>query len=342
MTSHLKRSVTFTDTEAGRIIPRSTISLDTEPLRKPRGFARRANVTPVVSITGLVLVQTPYPTSPYHIRRQATHGWRLINWKELYAYKDLLYFLVLRDVKAIYAQTVMGFGWAIIRPLFSMVVFTVIFGGLADVPSDGVPYAAFSFAALLPWTYFSTAMSNSTNSLVNNATMLSKVYFPRLIIPLTPVLAGLVDFCVAFVILAGLMVWYGIVPTVSAVFLPLLIVLMILSAAGVGLWLSAMAIQYRDVKYGVMFLGQLLMYAAPVVWPVSLITEKLPVWGETVRLLYGLYPMAGVIEGFRASLLGTTPMPWDLIGMSTVSALLLVLTGMLYFRRQERTFADVA
>lgn len=236
----------------------------------------------------------------------------------------------------------MGFGWAIIRPLFSMVVFTVIFGGLADVPSDGVPYAVFSFAALLPWTYFSTAMSNSTNSLVNNAAMLSKVYFPRLIIPLTPVLAGLVDFCVAFVILAGLMVWYGIVPTVSAVFLPLLIVLMILSAAGVGLWLSAMAIQYRDVKYGVLFLGQLLMYAAPVVWPVSLITEKLPVWGETVRLLYGLYPMAGVIEGFRASLLGTTPMPWDLIGMSTVSALLLVLTGMLYFRRQERTFADVA
>lgn len=282
------------------------------------------------------------PATDFVMHIEPSSGWRLINWKELVAYKDLLYFLVWRDVKALYAQTVIGFGWAIIRPVFSMVVFTIVFGNLAKVPSDGAPYAVFSYAALVPWTYFSTAMSGATTSLVQNANMLSKVYFPRLIIPMTPVLAGLVDFGVAFVILIGLMAWFGIVPTWGVLALPLLILLMILSAAGVGMWLSALAIQYRDVKYGVQFLGQLLMYAAPVVWPVSLIAEQFPTHGATIRLLYGLYPMAGVIEGFRAALLGTTAMPWDLIGIGTLSAALLVLTGMFYFRRKERIFADVA
>lgn len=269
-------------------------------------------------------------------------GWQLINWRELAAYKDLFFFLVLRDVKVLYKQTVLGFSWAIIRPVFSMIVFSVVFGGLASVPSDGVPYPIFSYTALLPWTYFATAMTGATSSLITNAGMLTKVYFPRLVIPMTPVLAGLVDFGIAAVLLAGLMAWYGIPPTVYALLLPLLVVLMILTAAGVGMWLSALAIQYRDVKHAMAFMTQLLMYAAPVVWPVSLITDTFPEGGEIIRLCYGLYPMAGVIEGFRAALLGTTAMPWDLIGMGTLSAILLAFTGAFYFRRMERTFADVA
>ena len=269
-------------------------------------------------------------------------GWQLINWRELREYRDLFYFLVWRDVKVLYKQTVLGFSWALIRPVFSMIVFSVVFGGLADVPSDGVPYPIFAYAALLPWTYFSTSMTNSTNSLVANAKMLTKVYFPRLIIPMTPVLAGLIDFGVASFVLVGLMVWFGIAPTVYALLLPLLLVLMVLTAAGIGMWLSALAIQYRDVKHAMTFVTQLLMYAAPVVWPVSLITEKFPEWGEAMRLVYGLYPMAGVIEGFRSALLGTTPMPWDLIGIGALSAVLLAVSGAFYFRRMERFFADVA
>jgi len=262
-------------------------------------------------------------------------GWQLIDWKELREYKDLLYFLVWRDIKILYKQTVLGFAWAIVRPFFSMIVFSVVFGRLAKVPSDGVPYPVFSYAALLPWTYFSTAMTNSTQSLIGSATMLTKVYFPRLIIPLTPIFAGLVDFVIAFLLLGALMAWYGIAPTVNIIFLPFLILLMILTASGIGMWLSAMAIQYRDVKHAIQFLAQILMYAAPVVWPASLIPQQ-------YRLVYGLYPMAGVIEGFRSSLIGTNPMPWDLILMGTLSAFLTAISGALYFRRKERIFADVA
>ncbi len=266
-------------------------------------------------------------------------GWQLINWKELWQYKDLFYFLVLRDVKALYKQTVLGFSWAIIRPFFSMIVFSIVFGKMAKVPSDGIPYPVFSYVALIPWTYFSTSMTSSTTSLIGSANLLTKVYFPRLVIPITPVLAKLVDFVISFVILIVLMMIYKIPPTVNIVFLPLLILLMILTAAGIGMWLSALAIQYRDIKHAIQFLTQLLMYSAPVVWPVSLIGEK---FGETARLVYGLYPMAGVIEGFRASLLGKTEMPWDLIGMGTISAVILAVSGAFYFNRMERYFADVA
>lgn len=262
-------------------------------------------------------------------------GWQLIDFKELKEYRDLFYFLVWRDIKVLYKQTVLGFGWAIIRPVFSMIVFSIVFGRLAKVPSDGVPYPIFSYAALIPWTYFSNAMNKSTQSLISNADMLTKVYFPRLIIPMTPVLAGLVDFVIAFSILALLMVWYGIAPTINTLFLPLLILLMILTASGIGMWLSAMAIQYRDIRHGIQFLVQLLMYSAPVVWPVSLIPDQ-------YRIFYGIYPMAGVIEGFRSSLIGTNPMPWDLIIVGTLSALAIAVSGALYFRRMERIFADVA
>jgi lipopolysaccharide transport system permease protein len=266
-------------------------------------------------------------------------GWRLIDWRELREYRDLFYFLVWRDVKVLYKQTILGFAWAIIRPVFSMVVFSVVFGNLASVPSDGVPYPIFSYAALVPWTYFSTAVTKSTQSLVTNARMLTKVYFPRLVIPMTPVLANLVDFAIAFIVLLLMMVWYGIPPTWNVVFLPLLVLLMILTASGIGMWLSALAIQYRDVQHAIQFIVQLLMYAAPVVWPVSLIRER---FGEAGLLLYGLYPMAGVIEGFRSALLGANPMPWDLIMMGSFSALLIAFSGAFYFRRMERIFADVA
>jgi lipopolysaccharide transport system permease protein len=264
-----------------------------------------------------------------------TRGWQLIDWKELRRYKDLFYFLVWRDVKILYKQTILGFTWAIIRPVFGMIVFSVVFGKLAKMPSDGVPYPVFAYVALVPWTYFSAAITDSSASVVNSGNLLSKVYFPRLVIPMTPVLAKLVDFAIAFSILGLMMVWYGITPTMKVAVLPFLILLMISTAAGIGMWLSSMAIQYRDVKHATPFLAQILMYAAPVVWPVSLIPSQ-------YRLVYGLYPMAGVIEGFRSALLGTTPMPWDLILMGAVSALVIAFTGALYFRRTERFFADVA
>ena len=262
-------------------------------------------------------------------------GWQTIDWKELRAYKDLFYFLVWRDIKVLYKQTILGFAWAVIRPVVSMIIFSIVFGRLAQVPSDGVPYPIFSYAALVPWIYFSSAMTDSTQSLVNNRNMLTKVYFPRLVIPMTPVLAKLVDFGIAFVILLLMMAGFAIAPTWNVVFLPLLIVLMILTVSGIGMWLSALAIQYRDVRFAMPFIAQLLMYAAPVVWPASLVPERL-------RLLYGLYPMAGVIEGFRSALLGTNPMPWDLILPGTLSAVVIVISGAFYFRRLERIFADVA
>ncbi len=268
-------------------------------------------------------------------------GWDAVDWREVLHYRDLFYFLVMRDVKVLYKQTILGFGWAIIRPVMMMVIFSVIFGGLAKVPSDELPYAIFSFAALVPWTYFQNSTTLAIQSLVSNSTVFTKVYFPRLIIPFTPVVAGLVDFVIAMVILVGLMLFYGVVPNLNIVFLPLLVLLMIGCAGGIGLWLSALAIQYRDVKHAVPFLVQLLMYAAPVVWPTSLISENFPEQASLIRCLYGLYPMAGVVEGFRACLLGATPMPWDLIGMSVISTLVLLISGTFYFRRKERIFADV-
>jgi lipopolysaccharide transport system permease protein len=214
-------------------------------------------------------------------------------------------------------------------------VFTIIFGVLLKVPSDGKPYAVFSFAALLPWTYFSQSLTGATNSLIQGTGLFTKVYFPRVFIPLVPVFSKLVDFAIAFVFLVALMLWYHVVPSWNVVFLPLLLALMMLTSAGLGMLLSALAIQYRDIRHAMGFVIQALMYAAPVVWPVS----KLP---PGMRLWYGLYPMAGVIEGFRAALLNTGPMPWDLIGMGSVTAIVSFLIGGFYFRRTERFFADVA
>ena len=260
---------------------------------------------------------------------------QLFDWREFWCYRDLLRFLVARDVRVRYSQSILGVAWALIQPVFTMVVFTVIFGRLAHVGSDGAPYAIFSYTALVPWTYFAAALTESTNSLVANANLLSKVYFPRLIIPLAPVLARLLDFAIALVLLGLLMIGYRIAPTPWALCLPLLILPMVLTAAGLGMLLTALAVQYRDVKYGIGLVVQLLMYAAPVVYPASLVPREF-------RLLYGLNPMAGVIEGFRAALLGTTPMPWDLIAVGSACALAVAVCGTLYFHRMERFFADVA
>lgn len=271
----------------------------------------------------------------YVIEKQS--GVKLLNVKELIRYKDLLYFMVKRDITVLYKQTVLGFLWAIINPVMQMIIFSFIFGTLVEMPSDGIPYPIFSYAALIPWTYFSQSLSGATNSLVQGAAIFTKVYFPRVFIPLTPVLSKLVDFAISFTVIIVLMIYYGIVPSINVVFLPLLILLMILTASGIGMWMSSLAVQYRDIKFALPFVTSLLMYAAPVVFPASLVLEKGQVW----YLLYGLYPMVGVIEGFRSSLLGVNAMPWDLIGMGTISSVVIFFAGLIYFRKMERIFADV-
>jgi lipopolysaccharide transport system permease protein len=264
---------------------------------------------------------------------------KILDFKELSYYKDLLYFFVLRDITVLYKQTILGVLWAILNPLFQMVVFSVIFGKLASIPSDGIPYPIFSFSGILPFNYFSQSLSGASLSLVGSAGIFTKIYFPRILIPLTPVLSKLADFLIAFVILIGMMIYFNLFPTWNVVFLPLLILLMMLTSMGIGMWLSSLAIQYRDVKFAISFITSILMYTAPVVFPASLILEKS---GYLLYLLYGLYPMVGVIEGFRSSLLGVNPMPWDIIGMGTISSVIIFISGALYFKRTERIFADVA
>ncbi len=262
-------------------------------------------------------------------------GWAAIRLGEFLEYIELLYFFTWRDIKILYKQTILGFTWAIINPLFQMIVFSVVFGRLARIDSDGVPYPIFSYTALIPWTFFATALTFSSVSLVSGANMIGKIYFPRIVLPLASTLAKLVDFFISFFFLAILMLYYGITPTWNALALPLLVLIMVFCASGAGIWLSALSVQYRDIKHANHFVVQILMYSAPVVWPVS----KVP---EQYRLVYGLYPMAGVIEGFRSSLIGTTPMPWDLIAVGGVSATLIFISGLFFFYRMERYFADVA
>lgn len=261
--------------------------------------------------------------------------WRLIDFRELYKYRDLWYFLTFRGVRVLYAQSAIGIGWAVLQPLCSMLVFTVIFGKFAGIQSDGVPYAIFSFVALVPWTYFSNAMTEASNSLVNQSQMITKVYFPRVILPLAAVTAKLIDFGIALVMLAILMVWFQFVPSWKIVFLPLLALIMVASAAGLGMWLTSLAVHYRDVKHALGFITQMIMYSTPVVYSTSIVPER---W----QSYYAINPMVGVIEGFRAALLGTRPMPWSWIAIGSMSASVLLITGMIFFRRRERLFADVA
>lgn len=268
------------------------------------------------------------------IRIEPSRGWVSVKLSELWTYRELLYFLVWRDVKVRYKQTVIGIGWTILQPLTTMVIFTMIFGNFAKVPSDGVPYPVFVYTALLPWNLFAGALNRCTVSLVGNANLITKVYFPRLIVPASAVISGIIDFAIAFVFLLGIMLWFNIVPTWDAIALPIFLLLTLITALAVGLWLSALNVRYRDVGHTIPFLIQVWMFLSPVAYPASLVPEK---W----RLLYSLNPMAGVIEGFRWALVGKESPAFELIAISTGIVVALLLGGLVYFKRMERTFADV-
>ena len=268
------------------------------------------------------------------IRLKPSNGWRALNLREFWQYRELLYFLSWRDIKVRYKQTALGALWAILQPFLTMLVFSLFFGNLAKMPSDGIPYPIFAFSALVPWTFFSNGLTQSGNSLIQSAGMLKKVYFPRLIVPISSILSGVVDFLFAFLVLIGLMFWYGIVPTANVVWLPFLLLLAFGTALGVGLWLSAMNVQFRDVRYTIPFLAQFWLFATPIAYPSSLLSEP---W----RTIYGINPMVGVVEGFRWALLGTATAPGPLIIVSALTMLTILITGMFYFRRMESTFADV-
>ncbi len=253
---------------------------------------------------------------------------------ELWEYRELLYFLIWRDIKVRYSQTALGAAWAILQPVLTMVVFTVFFGNFAKIPSDGVPYPIFAYTALLPWNLFANGLSNATGSVVGSAHLISKVYFPRLIVPLSATVSGIVDFAIAFIILLGMMVWFGIAPTMGVLALPLFLLLALLTALGAGLWLTALNVKYRDVRHAIPFLIQIWMFISPVVYPVSVVPEK---W----RLLYSLNPIAGAIEGFRWALLGKASPHFEAMVMSAAGVVLLLFGGIIFFKRMERTFADV-
>jgi lipopolysaccharide transport system permease protein len=265
---------------------------------------------------------------------EPSRGWVPIRLRELWEYRELLYFLTWRDIKVRYKQTVLGAAWAIIQPFFTMVVFSLFFGRLAKLPSDGIPYPVFSYAALVPWTFFAHGLSQSSNSLAGSANLIRKVYFPRLVVPIASVVSGVVDFALAFVVLLGMMLYFGIVPTANVIWLPLLLLLAFVTAMGTGLWLSAMNVQFRDVRYTVPFLTQFWLFATPIAYSSSLLPQP---W----RTLYGLNPMVGVVEGFRWALLGTETAPGPVIIVSALVAALLTVSGAFYFRRMEKTFADV-
>ena len=268
------------------------------------------------------------------IRIAPSKGWVALQLKELWAYRELLYFMIWRDVKVRYKQTALGVAWAIIQPVFTMIVFSLFFGRLGKIPSDGIPYPIFCYAALVPWTFFTQGLSQASNSLVGSGNLIKKVYFPRLSLPISAVICGLVDFVLAFIVLLGMMLYYGILPTVNVIWLPLLILLTLITSLGVSLWLSALNVQFRDVRHALPFLTQLWLFATPIAYPSSLLSEP---W----RTLYSINPMAGVVEGFRWALLGTETAPGPMMIVSTLTALALLVSGTFYFRRLEKTFADV-
>ncbi len=269
------------------------------------------------------------------VRIAPSKGWVGLGLKELWDYRHLIYFFIWRDIKVRYKQTILGAAWAIIQPLFTMVIFSLFFGRLANVPSDGIPYPIFSYTALVPWTFFANSITQGSQSLVVNANMLKKIYFPRLTMPMSATMAGVVDFCLAFVVLLGMMFFYGYVPTLNILWLPFFLLLAIVTSLGVTFWLSAMNVQFRDVRYVIPFLVQVWLFITPIAYPSSLLSQP---W----RTLYALNPMVGVVEGFRWALLGTDTQPGPTIAASSLVAITLLLGGAYYFRRMEKTFADVA
>ena len=272
--------------------------------------------------------------SDYELVIRPKYGLFDINWRELKEYHELLYFLALREIKIRYKQTVMGASWAVLQPLFTMVVFTLIFGGLAQMPSEGIPYALFSYSGLLLWTYFQNALTLSGNSLVGNAQLLSKVYIPRLFIPTAPCLAGLVDYAIAMVIMAAMMVYYQFVPPVMIILLPVIVLLTFLLASGMGYWLSSICVKYRDVKFVLPFFVQLLMFVSPVIYPADIV-------GGNLQWLLSLNPLTGLLNAHRAVLLGHVPVNYAGLAISAVITLVIFISGILYLRRTEKYFADM-
>lgn len=268
------------------------------------------------------------------IRLEPPRGWASLDLPAIWRHRELLYYLTWRDVKVRYKQTILGAAWAIVQPFSTMIVFTLFFGRLAAMPSDGIPYPLFTFAALIPWTFFSNGLSMASNSLVGHANLITKVYFPRLLVPLASVVAGFIDFVLAFVLLLLMMLWYGIAPSWQILTLPVPVTLLVMTAFGVGLWLSALNVQFRDVRFTVPFLCQLWMFASPIAYPASLLRGP---W----RIIYGVNPITGVVEWFRWALFqsGTPPGPMFLVSVAVSLALL--VSGAIYFRAMERSFADV-
>lgn len=265
---------------------------------------------------------------------EPSRGWLRLNLAELLQHRELVFFLAWRDVKVRYKQTVLGGLWAILQPIVTMLVFSIFFGRLAKVPSDGVPYPIFSYTALVPWTLFATGLTQASNSLVAGANLLRKIYFPRLVMPIASVMVGVIDFVLAFVVLLGLMVWYGFVPTSAALWIPVLVLLTITTSLGAGLWLAALNVRFRDVRYVIPFLVEIWLLATPIAYPSSLLSES---W----RTLYAVNPMVGVVEGFRWALLGTDTAPGAMMLVSSSAAVLLLMSGVVVFRRLERNLADV-
>jgi len=263
-----------------------------------------------------------------------SNGWAALNLRDLWTYRELILFLTWRDLKVRYKQTLLGASWAVLQPFLTMVVFSIFFGGLAEVPSDGVPYPIFSYTALIPWTLFSKALQDASRSLVASSHMITKVYFPRMILPLASVMAGLVDFMIAFVVLLGMMIYFDIFPTGNIWTLPLFLLLALITAVGVSFWLSALNVLYRDIGYVLPFLTQFWMFITPIAYPSSMVPEQ---W----QALYAVNPMTGVVEGFRWALLGTGQPSGTMAIVSSLVALLLLVSGMFYFKRMERMFADM-
>ena len=263
-----------------------------------------------------------------------SRGWVSLGLADLWQYRELLYFLIWRDIKVRYKQTVLGAGWAILQPFFTMVIFSIFFGRLAQMPSDGVPYPIFAYAALVPWTFFANGLTQAVNSVVGGSSLIKKVYFPRIILPIAAVLAGVVDFLFAFAVLVGMALYYGVLPSWRILTLPCFLAMVVMAALSVALWLSALNVQYRDIRYIAPFIVQVWLFATPIAYPSSLLSEP---W----RTVYGLNPMVGVVEGFRWALLGTGTGPGPMIVVSSLVCLALLVGGAYYFRRVERTFADV-
>ena len=287
---------------------------------------------------GLAILMTEPSITAQHdeeiIFIKPTKGWGSLNLRELWLYRELIYFLTWRDLKVRYKQTVLGAGWAILQPVLSMIVFSIFFGSLLNVPSEGVPYPIFSYAALLPWGVFAKALNDTGRSLVSNRAMLTKIYFPRMVIPLASVFSSLADFLIAFIVMLGLMLYYRIAPTSNIWTLPFFLLLAVITALGVGLWLSAMNVLYRDIGYMIPYITQLWFYLTPIVYSSSEVPEE---W----RFFYALNPMVGVVEGFRWALLGTADAPDPMIAVSATISVVIFISGMFYFRRMERTFADM-